>query len=129
MARRSACAAGSSGAEAIKQVIVVDASLGLPPGKLAAQVAHAAIIGFLRAPPKAQRAWLETGMTKIVLACGSADELLDVAARADQAGLPTGLVRDAGRTVLAAGTATCVGVGPAAPDDIDKVTGALSLLR
>ena len=115
--------------EEIKQIIVVDASLGLPPGKLAAQVAHAAIIGFLRAPPKAQRAWLEAGMTKIVLSCGSAEELLEVAARADQAGLPTGLVRDAGRTVLAAGTATCVGVGPAEAAEIDQITGALSLLR
>ena len=113
----------------IKQVIVVDAALGLPAGKLAAQVAHAAIIAFLGAPPQAQRAWLQTGMAKIVLACGSAGELLELASKADKAGLPTGLVRDAGRTVLAAGTATCVGIGPAEAADIDQITGALSLLR
>ena len=113
----------------IKQVIVVDTSLALPPGKLAAQVAHGAIIAFLRAPPSAQRAWLESGMAKIVLACGSAEELLALASRADQAGLSTGLVRDAGRTVLASGTATCVGIGPAEAADIDKITGSLSLLR
>src|SRR5471032_269243 len=97
-------------AEEVKQVIVVDAALGLPTGKLAAQVAHAAIIAFLRAPPAAQRTWLAAGMTKIVLACGSAGELLDLASQADRAGLPTALVRDAGRTVLASGTATCVGI-------------------
>jgi len=116
-------------AEVIKQVIVVDASLGLPAGKLAAQVAHAAIIGFLRAPPPLQRAWLQSGMAKVVLACGSADELLELASRADAAGLPTGLVRDAGRTVLAAGTATCVGIGPAEAAEVDRITGKLSLLR
>ena len=113
----------------VKQVIVVDASLGLPAGKLAAQVAHAALIGFLRAPPPAQRAWLETGMAKIVLVCASEAELMALAARADAAGLPTGLVRDAGRTVLASGTATCVGIGPAEAAEIDKITGSLSLLR
>ena len=116
-------------AEEVKQVIVVDAALGLPTGKLAAQVAHAAIIAFLRAPPAAQRTWLAAGMTKIVLTCGSASELLDLASQADRAGLPTALVRDAGRTVLAAGTATCVGIGPAEASKIDLVTGSLGLLR
>jgi len=113
----------------IKQVIVVDASLGLPPGKLAAQAAHAAVIGFLTAPAPLQRGWLQSGMAKIVLACDSPDELARIAAAADASGLPTGLVRDAGRTVLEPGTATCVGIGPAEADAIDEITGALPLLR
>ncbi len=113
----------------IKQVIVVDTALGLPAGKLAAQVAHAAIIAFLRAPAGDQRAWLQAGMPKIVLACESAEALADLAAQADRDGLPTGLVRDAGRTVVAAGTSTCVGIGPAEASRIDAVTGALKLLR
>jgi peptidyl-tRNA hydrolase len=39
------------------------------------------------------------------------------------------LVRDAGRTVVEAGTPTCVGIGPAEPDRIDAVTGTLKLAR
>ena len=116
-------------ADGFKQVIVVNAALGLPPGKLAAQVAHAAVIGFLRAPAGAQRAWLQSGMAKIVLSCPSDEALAEIAAQADRAGLPIGLVRDAGRTVVSAGTATCVGVGPAEASRVDAVTGELKLLR
>jgi PTH2 family peptidyl-tRNA hydrolase len=112
----------------IKQVIVVDRSLDLPAGKLAAQVAHAAILAFLRAAPGLQRAWLETGMAKIVLACDSPEALRDLADQADRAGLATGLVRDAGHTVVAAGTTTCLGVGPDEAERIDAVTGSLRLL-
>jgi peptidyl-tRNA hydrolase, PTH2 family len=34
----------------MKQVIIVNEALKLPRGKLAAQVAHAALAGFLNAP-------------------------------------------------------------------------------
>jgi peptidyl-tRNA hydrolase len=111
----------------MKQVIVVDASLGLPPGKLAAQVAHAAVGALLHAPGADIRAWVDVGMPKIVLQCGSEEELLEIAARAEAAKLPVLLVRDAGRTVVQAGTPTCVGIGPAAPSRIDAITGALKL--
>ena len=111
----------------MKQVIVVDASLGLPPGKLAAQVAHAAVGALLHAPRADLHAWLESGMPKIVLQCGSEAALLDIAAQAERAGLSTLLVRDAGRTVVEAGTPTCVGIGPAPDERIDAVTGGLKL--
>ena len=112
----------------MKQVIVVNAALGLPPGKLAAQVAHAAVGALLRTGREAQIAWFEAGMPKIVVQCGSDEELQALAAKAEAAGLPALLVRDAGRTVVAAGTATCLGIGPAAPADIDLITGALALV-
>lgn len=107
--------------------MVVNQALGLPPGKMAAQVAHASVGAFLSAPRAAQAAWLEQGMPKIVLRCRSEPELLDILAEAERAGLPAMLVRDAGRTVVAAGTATCVGIGPAAREAIDQITGELEL--
>jgi len=67
-------------------------------------------------------------MPKIVLRCGSASELRSLADQAEAAGLPTLLVRDAGRTVVEPGTATCLGIGPAPAADIDRITGALPLL-
>lgn len=112
----------------LKQVIVVDQSLHLPAGKLAAQVAHAAILAFLQAAPTLQRAWYETGMAKIVLAGENADILLKLAQAAQDAGLSAALVRDAGRTVVSAGTVTCLGVGPADAARIDLITGHLRLL-
>lgn len=113
----------------MKQVIVVDELLMLPRGKLAAQVAHAALAAFLEAPADAQRAWLEAGMPKVVLRCEGATALRDLEAAARQAGLPAVLIRDAGRTVVAAGTATCLGIGPADAAAVDAITGELRLVR
>ena len=39
------------------------------------------------------------------------------------------LIRDAGRTVVEAGTPTCVGIGPADILKIDAITGTLKLVR
>ena len=112
----------------MKQVIVVNESLRLPCGKLAAQVAHASIGAFLEADNGARVEWLATGMTKVVLAGESAEALGALQSQAQAAGLPVFLVEDAGRTVVATGTVTCLGIGPAADHAIASVTGALKLL-
>ena len=112
----------------MKQVIVVNDSLVLPTGKLAAQVAHAAVAAFLEADRQAQEAWLNQGMPKIVLAARSETQLQELQKQAAAADIPVAPIHDAGRTVVAAGTLTCVGFGPASPADIDKITGALPLL-
>ena len=39
--------------------------------------------------------------------------------------LPAHVVKDAGKTVVASGTLTCVGIGPASSGQIDRVTGRL----
>ena len=116
-------------ASPMKQVIVVNQALDLPPGKLAAQVAHAAVGAFLSASRDQQLGWLEIGMPKIVLRVPSEAALLDLQAEAQAAGLPAMLVRDAGRTVVEAGTPTCLGIGPDAASRVDPLTGALKLLR
>jgi peptidyl-tRNA hydrolase len=112
----------------MKQVIVVDASLQLPRGKLAAQVAHAAVAACLASSPEARRLWLEDGMPKIVLRIDTEQGLVAIEEAARRAKLPVALIRDAGRTVLESGTATCVGIGPAEDERIDAVTSALKLL-
>lgn len=101
----------------------------MPRGKLAAQVAHASVAALLEATSDARRRWVEDGMPKIVLECASEQELLQLEAAAEHADLPNALIRDAGHTVVAAGTVTCLGLGPAAVDAIDALTGNLRLLR
>ena len=113
----------------MKQVIVVNGALDLPRGKMAAQVAHAAVGAFLGAPRQSQMDWLQQGMPKVVVQCASEQELLDLLAQAEAAGAPAMLVRDAGRTVVQAGTATCVGIGPDLAERIDPITGELPLVR
>ena len=113
---------------AVKQVIVVNQSLAMPVGKLAAQVAHASLAAFLEAPEPARQVWLSDGMTKIVLTVPTGLDLQALQARAAEAKIPTGLVRDAGKTVLSPGTITCLGLGPHEDDELDGITGNLPLL-
>ncbi len=112
----------------MKQVIVVNQSLKLPKGKLAAQVAHASVGAFVEAGDDARVSWLEEGMPKVVLQAPQADDLLLLYAQALDNGLPACLVEDAGRTVVPAGTLTCLGLGPAQDEEIDRLTGELKLL-
>jgi peptidyl-tRNA hydrolase, PTH2 family len=113
----------------MKQVILVNEALKLPKGKLAAQVAHASLQAYLCAPVSAQQAWSKVGMPKVILRCDSATDLLDIETRALQSGLPAALLRDAGRTVVEAGTITCLGLGPADTSVIDTLTGSLKLVK
>ncbi len=112
----------------MKQVIVVNRSLSLPKGKLAAQAAHAAVGAFVAASAQAQVAWLRVGMPKIVVYAADADALVQLEARAREQQIPACLVHDAGRTVIPAGTITCLGLGPAPADALDPLTGALPLV-
>ena len=112
----------------MKQVIVVNEALRLPRGKLAAQVAHAAVSAFLVAPAKSQRAWLASGMPKIVVRVTSFEEISDLEGKARTAGLPVAPIHDAGRTVVAEGTYTCLGIGPADEELLAPLTRALKLV-
>ena len=107
---------------------MVNEALKLPRGKLAAQVAHASVAALLEAPVDARHAWLEDGMPKVVLRCESEQELRALEAAAERAGLPNALIEDAGHTVVAAGTVTCLGLGPAPIEAIDALTGELRLV-
>ncbi len=114
-----------------KQVIVVREDLEMSPGKLAAQVAHAAVSAYLdsekRAPDWA-RGWLLEGQKKVVLRVKDMDALMEIYKSVDEK-VPRSLVVDAGRTELEPGTVTCIGLGPAPELELDRYTGRLPLLK
>jgi len=112
----------------VKQVIVVNEALRLPRGKLAAQVAHASVAALLAASHDDLREWLEEGMPKVVLRADDDIQLSALERQANDAHLPTALIRDAGHTVVAPGTITCLGIGPARREAIDAITGELRLV-
>ena len=100
-------------------------------GKLAVQVAHASVTAAFEAYRKAREwfnKWWLQGQKKIVVKVSSERELLDIADKAKNSGLPVSIIRDAGLTQLAPGTLTAVGIGPAPSNLIDKITGNLKLL-
>jgi peptidyl-tRNA hydrolase, PTH2 family len=114
---------------AAKLAVVVRTDLGMGRGKIAAQVAHAAVAAVLANLGGADlAAWLRDGQPKVVLKVPTDARLQDVVRQAEGAGLPVELVHDAGRTQVAPGTLTCCAVGPADGDQIDVATAGLSLL-
>jgi len=110
----------------LKQVIVVRSDLKMGKGKVAAQVAHAAVSAADKSNYKTE--WVARGQRKTVLKVSGEKELLAVFAAARDAGLPAALIEDAGHTQLQPGTKTCVAVGPAPEDELDRITGELKLL-
>ncbi|RME52277.1 peptidyl-tRNA hydrolase [Candidatus Woesearchaeota archaeon] len=111
-----------------KQVILVRADLRLPKGKTAAQAAHAAVDAALKADKVALRAWRSEGMAKIVVKVSNDEELYRYIQAGKDANLPTSIITDAGKTVVAPGTVTCGAIGPAKEDLIDPITEKLKLL-
>ena len=117
-----------------RMAICLNSELGMSKGKLCAQAAHGALSAFRAAHggTEAQRtllrAWLREGQAKVVLRAAGEDALLALHAAAVARGLPCSLVRDAGRTQVAAGSLTCVALGPGAASDLAEVTGELKLL-
>jgi peptidyl-tRNA hydrolase, PTH2 family len=130
-----------------KQVIVVRRDLNMPVGKIAAQVAHAAMGAvksqmdveantdegyrdyILRVHDESALAdWWEGAFTKPVLACRDLDELLQIEKKAIEAGLPVCRITDSGRTVFnGQATVTCLGIGPADDSAFDGITNHLRL--
>ena len=115
----------------IKQVIVVRMDLKMGKGKLAAQVAHAAI-GAAEESRGMRGSWYQDwkqqGQAKVVVKGTGEAELQELFKKARVMGLPSSLIQDAGRTQLEPGTVTCLGIGPAPAELIDRLTGQLKLL-
>ncbi|KAK9453518.1 putative aminoacyl-tRNA hydrolase [Dipodascopsis uninucleata] len=113
-----------------KMVLVVRTDLGMSKGKVAAQCSHAAVgcyrIALNKAPNYLSK-WAFLGQAKITLQAHSELELNELKALASKAGLVNILIHDAGRTQIAAGSATVLGIGPGPASIIDKVTGKLKL--
>lgn len=112
-------------------VLVVNGELPMTKGKTGAQCAHAAVGACERAMRSASsfmNAWVRVGQTKICLRGDSTRHLETLQAAAENAGLVTYLVEDAGRTQIAPGSKTVLAVGPAPGDRVDAITGSLKLL-
>ena len=114
-----------------KQVIVFRSDLKLSKGKIAAQAGHAAVSSAQEAHNHHRGwwdAWLFEGQRKVALKVEDEEELLELEEQAKDLGLPNALIVDRGLTDVPPGTVTCLGIGPAPEEMIDRLTGKLSLL-
>lgn len=136
----------------VKQVIVVRKDLNMRKGKLAAQAAHASMLVVLQRMKSEKHLWMNglsyTALTleieddgvwdkwlltetfkKIVVSVDSEQELLDIYKQALDNRLPAALITDSGLTEFnGVPTKTCIAIGPAMSEDLDKITGHLKLL-
>jgi len=114
-----------------KQVIVVRMDVPMSQGKIAVQVAHAAVSAAEEARKKFKdwwKTWLREGQRKIVVKAKNLEEISMLEKKAKEANLPNALITDMGLTEIPPGTTTCLGIGPAPTEKIDKLTGELPLL-
>ncbi|MFP4171064.1 MAG: peptidyl-tRNA hydrolase Pth2 [Methanomassiliicoccales archaeon] len=114
-----------------KMVIAVRKDLKLSSGKMAAQVAHAAVncaMAARKKKPAWYRSWYQEGQKKVVVKVSTREELIELKMRAESEGMITSLVTDAGHTHLPPGTTTCLGIGPGPVDALDAITGHLGLM-
>jgi PTH2 family peptidyl-tRNA hydrolase len=103
------------------------------PGKIGAQCGHATLAcykHFLRHAPSSTilQRWERMGQAKVALQVKGEEELEILQAQAVSLGLVAHIIHDAGRTQIASGSATVLGIGPAPKGVIDQVTGHLKLL-
>ena len=114
-----------------KQVIAVRRDVEMGKGKVAVQVAHAAVSAAEESRKRFTdwwEAWLREGQCKVAVRVDSEEELLQLERRSRELRLPFALIRDRGLTQIEPGTATCLGIGPAPSPVVDTLTGNLSLL-
>ncbi|VDD87277.1 unnamed protein product [Enterobius vermicularis] len=119
-------------AEPHKMVFVVNMSLKMRAGKIAAQVGHATL-GVYRLAQRSDKgqqaltAWRSVGEMKVVVKGDSTDHLLELFKESRDKGLFVYVVSDAGRTQIPAGSRTVLGIfGPS--ETVDSVSGKLKLL-
>ncbi|OCT94962.1 peptidyl-tRNA hydrolase 2, mitochondrial [Xenopus laevis] len=113
-----------------KMVLVVRNDLKMGKGKVAAQCSHAAVSAYkqlFKRNPELLKQWEYCGQPKVVVKAPDEDSFVELLSHAKQLGLTVSLIQDAGRTQIAPGSRTVLGVGPGPADLIDKVTGHLKL--
>ncbi len=109
-------------------MLLVRADLHLPKGKLSAQVAHASVEAVFNSDKNKVAEWRRHGQKKVVLKVKDDKELIEFVNLAKAVKLKTALITDAGKTVIAPGTKTCLGIGPDEEEKIDSITGKLKML-
>ena len=113
----------------LKMVIVVNSSIKMGCGKMAAQVAHAAVecsfAAHKRNPALFQK-WMDEGQKKVVLKAPY-KEIMKIEADARALGITVVTIKDAGLTQLEPGTLTAMALGPDKEEKLDELTGHLPL--
>jgi PTH2 family peptidyl-tRNA hydrolase len=114
-----------------KMAIVTRSDLKLSTGKLAVQVAHAAVSCALDTKKKNSKwfnKWQNEGAKKVVLKVDGEKDFFPLRDKAEELKMAAHIITDAGHTEIPEGTITVLGIGPAPENIMDQVTGDLETL-
>lgn len=116
----------------LKLVYCVRTDLKMEKGKMMSQVGHATIgiyeENLFRKQQSIIDEWKKTGQAKIVLKLKDERDMNKIRERAEEAGLITHIVTDAGRTQIASGSNTVLAIGPYYENTLNMITGHLKLM-
>jgi peptidyl-tRNA hydrolase, PTH2 family len=113
-----------------RMIFVIDNSLKMKKGKVAAQCAHAAIGLYKHAnifAKSAVKQWEKESYAKITCKGDNEEHLILLQELACSKNICTHLVVDAGRTQIEPGSKTVLAIGPALKSELDAITGDLKL--
>ena len=120
----------------LKMVFLVRQDLKMGSGKIAAQVAHAAIGLYDNIfesnnyyQKNALDYWLNLGQKKVVLKADNLEIMLEVVKKCKESKLQYCMITDAGHTQIPAGSITVLGIGPDTSEKINKITGSFKLMN
>ena len=120
----------------LKMVFLVRQDLKMGAGKIAAQVAHAAIglyddilEGENIYQKSALNNWFNYGQKKVVLKIPDLDTMLEVVKKCKKLKLQYCIISDAGHTQIPQGSITVLGIGPDISDKINDITGTFKLMN
>src|ERR1700722_2936298 len=110
-----------------KMLVILNGSLRMSSGKIAAQVAHATVDLYQQMLDKRLMAlnfWRICGETKVVVRGESTEELIEIEKQLSSLNktIVTSIIRDAGRTEIASGSITCLGIF-GSKNQLDPITG------
>lgn len=120
----------------MRMTLVVRQDLKMGKGKAAAQCSHATLALYKKMAdassaaynPELLERWEKgNGQAKVTLQVPNQEEMDLLFATAMSLGVNAYIVHDAGRTQVAAGSATVLGLGPAPTVVMDEITGGLKL--
>jgi len=112
----------------MKAIVLVRQDLKMDKGKMCAQCGHAFVDVVLKTDKKKVEKWRQEGAKKIVLKVAQMKEMVKYKRLAEQAGLKTAMITDAGKTFFKRATTTCLGIGPDDEEKIDSITGELKMM-
>lgn len=118
---------GSVGSSPVKGILLVRNDLKMGKGKIVSQAMHAAF-SAARSKSDLEMDWARNGFKKVSLKVDSLEMMDDLLRQFKNSKIPFVRIVDAGRTQIAPNTPTVAFVGPWYEEEIDRISGKLTLL-